>query len=271
MRRDRRSPARTPEPLNPRTPEPPELVAAIRRQFEVSADPRYRESIQRFFKEKIDVYGVKTPDARRIYKEYFKKVKHLPKDEILEICELLHHGTKYEEHGIAFSWAGKLSKRLEASDFSVLEGWLQKYVNNWASCDTFCGGAVGDFLLRFPEFLPRLRGWAKSKNRWLRRASAVALIQALKAAPGEGRSEKLEARTQNPFVSQAYETADVMLLDKDDMVQKGYGWMLKELAESRPREVFEFVMACKDRMPRTALRYAIEKMPAAWKKQAMAK
>jgi 3-methyladenine DNA glycosylase AlkD len=47
--------------------------------------------------------------------------------------------------------------------------------------------------------------------------------------------------------------------------------MLKELANKRPNEVFEFVLARRDRMPRTALRYAIEKMPPVWKKRAMAK
>jgi len=163
---------------------------------------------------------------------------------------------RYEEHAVAFSWAGKLGAKLEPADFVILERWLKKYVNNWAACDTFCGGAVGEFLVRFPEFLPRVRGWAKSKNRWLRRASAVALIPAAK---------------QQKYLPEAYETADILLEDEDDMVQKGYGWLLKEIANKRPQEVFDFVMERKDRMPRTALRYAIEKMPTAWKKQAMAK
>ena len=233
-----------------------DLVAAIRREFEKAADAKYRETIQTFFKEPIHVYGVRTPEVRRIHKEYFDKVKHLPKREILEICELLHQGPKYEEHGIAFSWAGRLVKKLEPADFAMLERWLKDYVSNWAACDTFCGGAVGEFLIRFPEFLPRVRGWAESKNRWLRRASAVALILAAK---------------QEKYLNEAYATADILLLDEDDMVQKGYGWLLKEIANRRPQEVFEFVMARKDRMPRTALRYAIEKMPIAWKKRAMAK
>ncbi|MBM3331586.1 DNA alkylation repair protein [candidate division WOR-3 bacterium] len=235
---------------------PKELVAEIRREFEKAADAKYRESIQRFFKEPIDFYGVRTPEVRRIHREYFDRVKHLPKSEILEICELLHKGTKYEEHGIAFSWAGRLVKKLEPSDFAVLERWLKLYVSNWAACDTFCGGAVGEFLLRFQQFLPCVRAWASSKNRWLRRASAVALILAAK---------------QERYLHEAYATADILLLDEDDMVQKGYGWLLKEIANKRPQEVFDFVLERRDRMPRTALRYAIEKMPAAWKKRAMAK
>jgi 3-methyladenine DNA glycosylase AlkD len=233
-----------------------ELVAAVRREFEAAADPEYRESIQRFFKESVDVYGVRTADARRISNEYFKRVRHLPKREVFEICELLHQGTKYEDHGIAFSWAGKLSSRFEPADFRILERWLKKYVSNWAACDTFCGGAVGEFLLKYPEFLPRVRDWAKSKSRWLRRASAVALIPAVK---------------QEKYVTEAYATAEILLSDEDDMVQKGYGWMLKEIANKRPQEVLDFVLERKVRMPRTALRYAIEKMPAAWKKRAMSK
>jgi 3-methyladenine DNA glycosylase AlkD len=236
--------------------DPGELVAEIRREFEKAADPKYRESIQRFFKEPIDFYGVKTPDARRIHREYFARVKHLPKRDIFEICELLHRGTKYEEHGIAFSWAGKLSSRFEPADFQMLDRWLKRHVSNWAACDTLCGGPLGEFLLKFPQFLPKVQKWAGSSNRWLRRASAVALILAAK---------------QERYLPEAYKTADILLEDEDDMVQKGYGWLLKEIANTRPQEVLDFVMARKDRMPRTALRYAIEKMPPAWKKRAMAK
>jgi 3-methyladenine DNA glycosylase AlkD len=252
----RERPTRALEPPNPRTLDPRELVAQIRREFGRAADAEYRESIQRFFKEPIDVYGVRTPDARRIQQTYFNKVKHLPKEKILDICEMLHQGTQYEEHAIAFSWVSKLVKKLEPEDFSILERWLKKYVSNWAACDTFCGGAVGEFLITFPEFLPRVRGWAKSENRWLRRASAVALILAAK---------------QEKYLPESYATADILLLDEDDMVQKGYGWLLKEIANKRPQEVLDFVLERKDRMPRTALRYAIEKMPPAWKKRAMAR
>jgi 3-methyladenine DNA glycosylase AlkD len=55
------------------------------------------------------------------------------------------------------------------------------------------------------------------------------------------------------------------------MVQKGYGWMLKEAANISPKEVYDFVMKRKQIMPRRSLRYAIEKMPPAWKKKAMKK
>ena len=55
------------------------------------------------------------------------------------------------------------------------------------------------------------------------------------------------------------------------MVQKGYGWMLKEASNLYPQEVFQYVMRHKIKMPRTALRYAIEKLPPGLRKKAMAK
>lgn len=62
-----------------------------------------------------------------------------------------------------------------------------------------------------------------------------------------------------------------MLTDPDDLVQKGYGWLLKDAAIKHPQEVFQYVMAHKKIMPRTALRYAIERLPADMKRQAMDK
>ena len=101
-----------------------------------------------------------------------------------------------------------------------------------------------------------MKTWAKSDNRWVKRASAVTLI--------------IPAR-QGKFLQDIFEIADILLLDRDDLVQKGYGWMLKATSEAHQNEVFEYVMKNKARMPRTALRYAIEKMPEDLKMKAMAK
>jgi 3-methyladenine DNA glycosylase AlkD len=62
-----------------------------------------------------------------------------------------------------------------------------------------------------------------------------------------------------------------LLSDSDDLVQKGYGWMLKAASESHQKEVFDFVIKNRSTMPRTALRYAIEKMPKELKVEAMKK
>jgi 3-methyladenine DNA glycosylase AlkD len=93
-------------------------------------------------------------------------------------------------------------------------------------------------------------------HRWMKRAAAVSLI--------------LPAR-HGKFLSDIFEIADILLLDKDDMVQKGYGWMLKEAAKPYQKEVFDYVVKHKAVMPRTALRYAIEQMPPEMRAEAMKK
>ena len=76
---------------------------------------------------------------------------------------------------------------------------------------------------------------------------------------------------EGKFSSDIFEIADILLQDTDDMVQKGYGWMLKAASHSHQKDVFHYVMKNKKIMPRTALRYAIEKMPLDLKRRAMAK
>ncbi|MBU2633224.1 DNA alkylation repair protein [Patescibacteria group bacterium] len=65
--------------------------------------------------------------------------------------------------------------------------------------------------------------------------------------------------------------AEILLQDKEDLVQKGYGWTLKESSNVFTKEVYEFVLKNKKAMPRTALRYAIEKLPKKWKQEVMKK
>jgi 3-methyladenine DNA glycosylase AlkD len=159
-----------------------------------------------------------------------------------------------EEAFIAFEWAYSLRRAYEPEDFQVFERWVDQYVDNWAKCDTLCNHTLGTFVEMYPQFIERLGAWARSENRWLRRASAVTLI--------------LPAR-KGMFLKEIFEIADIMLEDKDDMVQKGYGWMLKEASKKHQPEVFDYVMSKKARMPRTALRYAIEKMPVEMRRRAM--
>jgi 3-methyladenine DNA glycosylase AlkD len=73
------------------------------------------------------------------------------------------------------------------------------------------------------------------------------------------------------FLKDILEIADILLIDHDDMVQKGYGWMLKVASQTHQREIYNYIIAKKAVMPRTALRYAIEKMPDKLKQEAMKK
>ena len=234
------------------------ILQAIRADLVAAADPSTKESEQRYFKEGVQTYGVKTPTTNAIAKTYLKQLKaaRTPKAEILELCDQLWASGYLEESFVACLFTESLGTTTEPADFAVFDRWVHHHVNNWASCDTLCNHTVGDLLMRFPDLAEHLFDWAASDQRWVKRAAAVTLIVPTR---------------RGLFHPLAFRIADALLTDPDDMVQKGYGWLLKAVAESDQAAVFDYVMAHKAVMPRTALRYAIEKMPAELKQQAMAK
>ena len=197
-----------------------------------------------------------TSVVRKIAREHFRQVKDLPKDEVLGLCEQLLETGSWEEKTIAFEWAFRIRKQYQSSDFVRFERWLARYVTGWGSCDDFCTHAFGHLIYVFPEHIPSVKTWIPSENRWFRRGAAVVMIYGIRRQQGFGAS---------------FEIADQLLMDPDDLVQKGYGWMLKEISNKDSKPVFDFVMQRKDRMPRTVLRYAIEKLEPALRNEAMEK
>lgn len=232
------------------------LLDALRRELTANMDEKTRLSGQRFFKEEVKLYGIKSAVVQKISKEHFKSVKAYPKTEIFRLCDELWRSGYMEESFIACNWSYFIHQLYEPADFEIFQGWVADYVSNWASCDTLCNHTVGTFIAMYPDYLTRLKQWAKDENRWMKRAAAVSLI--------------IPAR-QGKFLSDIFELADTLLLDRDDMVQKGYGWMLKAASQAHEEDVFKYVIRNKAAMPRTALRYAIEKMPPARKSAAMAR
>lgn len=213
-----------------------------------------RQSTLRFFREPIQCYGLKSAEVSKLGKEAWKSVAHLSKEEIFKLCESLWQSGLLEESFIACQWSHKLVKQYEPKDFDTFEGWINQYIKNWASCDTFCNHTMGDLLIKYPQFLARLKDFTFSENRWVRRAAAVSLI--------------IPAR-KGLYLADIFDIANLLLTDSDDMVQKGYGWMLKVASQPHLQEVFDYVHRHKAVMPRTALRYAIEKMPEEMRREAM--
>lgn len=232
------------------------IIEDIRQTLSQSTDPKTQAQSQNFFKEKIKFYGVKVPLVNQISKEAFALVKGKPKSEIFALCDLLWQSEYIEESFIACNWSYYLKKDYKADDLKIFEKWVENYVNNWASCDTLCNHTIGTFIEMYPEYIIELKRWAKSENRWMKRAAAVTLI--------------IPAR-KGLFLDHIIDIANMLLLDKDDLVQKGYGWMLKAASEAHQTVIFDYVIAKKAVMRRTSLRYAIEKMPADMKAEAMKK
>ena len=204
-----------------------EIINKIREVLIKNADEKTRLSGERFFKEDVKLYGIKSANVSRISKEHYKNITDKSKSQIFSLCNELWKSGYMEESFVACNWAYNVRKQFEPDDFDIFEKWVSTYVGNWASCDTLCNHTVGTFVEMYPEYLSGLKKWAQSKNRWVKRASAVSLI--------------LPAR-RGKFLEDIFIIADILHSDKDDMVQKGYGWMLKAASEAHQKDVFNYVM-----------------------------
>lgn len=233
------------------------MVQEIKNELEEYSDPEEKKKRMhwgRQYQERPKFYGIPSPIVRKISSKFFQKVKKKTKQEILHLCEDLLESGYSEERIIAFDWAFRLRKFYEEADFQLLESWLVKYVHSWGACDDLCTYAFGAFIFQLPEFISKVKEWTRFANRWMRRASAVVLIYSIR---------------RKKYLGSIFEMADALLPDKDIMVQKGYGWMLKEASNHYPEEVFDYVVSNRKEMPRTALRYAIEKLAHELRKEAM--
>jgi 3-methyladenine DNA glycosylase AlkD len=125
--------------------------------------------------------------------------------------------------------------------------WLAgNHSANWATTDAICGALIGPLLVQHPELCPRMRAWAGDRNMWVRRASIVGLI------PRARRGESLDL---------VYEIARRLHADGEDLIQKAVGWTLREAGKTDMARLERYLRANGAAIPRTTLRYAIERFP----------
>lgn len=141
-------------------------IVAVRTELSRNVERHYVDNKQRFFKEEVTVYGVKTPTVRKIAKAAFKNhLRDASKELVFGLCAELWQSGYNEEAFIACNWSYAMLKYFEPDDLDVFERWIYRYVSNWAACDTLCNHTVGEFLEMYPGKISRLIVWAKDSNR----------------------------------------------------------------------------------------------------------
>jgi 3-methyladenine DNA glycosylase AlkD len=223
------------------------LLETVRAGLLARVDATFQEGQFRFFQEKVETYGVRSPDVRRIAAEVYHTAKDWPSARRNRFCAGLWKSGKLEEGVVVIYFYRRLRKQCAAGEFHLFEKWIDRYVRNWAHCDGVASWLLSASIENEPSLIEQLPAWTRSANRWKRRAAAVALLQEAK----RGR--------HTPDI---FRIAAALLDDPDDMVRKGVGWLLKETYPKKPREVVAFLQPWKARAPRLVLRYAAEKMTA---------
>lgn len=228
-------------------PDPKSLSLEVDRRLRALADPVFAEGQRRFFKHEISTYGVRTDKLHEAAREVYRVVKPWPVEARDEFTDRLWRMKGLESAALGIYVYRGFAKTCGEREFRLFESWVDRYVNNWASCDGVASWLLAASIGNCPELGNNLIVWTASPNRWKKRAAAVSLLQEAK----QGRRTDL-----------IFTVADRLLEERDDMVEKGVGWLLKETYPKRPRETVEFLLPRCGRATRLTLRYSAEKMTA---------
>ncbi|MFD2034946.1 DNA alkylation repair protein [Belliella marina] len=221
------------------------LTSLIISDLKEVAIPEKAEFFPRFFKTGKGQYGegdvflgVKVPEQRKIAKTYWKDIKPS------ELQELIH--STY--HEVRLTGIFMLVLKFEKSKSSVEKGkWVDFYlknksgVNNWDLVDSSAFQILGAWL--YDKNRDLLFELAKSNNLWDQRISIISTFYFIK---------------RNDFET-TLQLAEILLNHPHDLIHKAVGWMLREVGNRDIDIAREFVLKHIDKMPRTMLRYAIEK------------
>ena len=133
------------------------IIQEIKKELRNKSDPKAVTGESRFFKEKIKHYGIKTSEVENISKKYYQQVKSLDKKKIFSLCEELFSSGFMEDSFIASDWVYQQRNNFTPSDFQYFQRWVDKYIDNWAKCDTFCNHTIGSFIEKYPRYLKNLK------------------------------------------------------------------------------------------------------------------
>lgn len=233
------------------------MLSSVKSELQKFSNSEQAKVLQRFFKTKKGQYGegdiflgLKSPQiqdvAGRFHNLSFNDIQELLNSKIHEerMCALRILLIQYKK-------AKKdLLKKREIFEFYLRN---TKKINNWDLVDVSAPQIVGDFLQR--EGAQILKQLAMSENIWEKRIAIVSTY----------------AFVRKRSFGETLAIADMLLNDKHDLIQKAVGWMLREVGK-RNRNVLEIFLSTRHKeMPRTMLRYAIEKFPDEERKKWMKK
>jgi 3-methyladenine DNA glycosylase AlkD len=228
-------------------PTPARVGAEIRSVLRRDGSAEHAKGVQWFFKEEIKSHGWYTGDLRRLAATYRRRIqKEFGLDFLVNVANKLFAGRVLEEKVFAVLLLEKLTSNFEDSHFALFESWLTR-IGSWADHDALVHYLIGPMIVSQTARVQKVFQWAKSPDRWHRRAACVALIQGTR---------------QRKFSPQIVRLSNLLLKDADGMVQKGLGWLLRETAKADPRRTIPYLLKIRNRAPRLVLRTACETLTA---------
>jgi 3-methyladenine DNA glycosylase AlkD len=226
---------------------PAKYIADHLRQVLINgASAPHTAEVQWFFKEEIQSRGWYTDELRKLARRFTKVIKgDAGLSYLIQIADNLFHDNVLEEKILAVLLLETSTKSMTRDDFKLFEGWLDR-VSTWADHDALASYLLGEIMAADPKLSSHVFAWAKSPDRWHRRAAAVTLIRGIR---------------YGLFESEINRITTLLLHDDDLMVQKGLGWLLRVSAKCNPEFTVPLLMKICKTAPRLVLRTGCETLP----------
>jgi 3-methyladenine DNA glycosylase AlkD len=211
-------------------------------------DAKLARGVQQYFKQEIIALGIDTPTLREFAAGQSKPLTgtwRLP--DAVALCDRLLQEPELEVRGVGILILSAFKREFRPALIRSARQWLETRLDNWALVDTFCGSVLSPLLAQHPGVEKTLHTWSRARSLWVRRAAIVTLV------PFARRGRLLET---------AFGLACEHFEDPEDLMHKAVGWLLREAGKTDMPRLRQFLERRGPAIPRTTLRYAIERFPA---------
>ncbi len=223
------------------------------RNLRAQGNPTRAKAVQQYFKHSVFALGIDAPTLRQFATEQLKTT--MPVWTVAEgvaVCDRLLREPELEIRGLGILVLSGFRKEFAPKLLPIARRWFNMRLDNWALVDSFAGLVLSPLLKRHPSATVTLQHWSRAKSLWVRRAALVTLV------PFARRGE---------FLDLAYKLAGEHFCAREDLMHKATGWLLREAGKTDMLRLKQFLLQHGPSLPRTALRYAIERFPMAERAQ----
>lgn len=229
------------------------------RELKAQTRPAGTFDASRYFRttETLRFLNVRTPIVRALGKAIAREHRDLwTVRDALTFADLLIADPHLEIKGVGIETLACFRRQFTPALLDTWKRWLATNRSaNWATTDSICGSLISPLLLQHAELVPVVKGWTTHRNMWVRRAAAVSLV-------------RLAAR--GLALDDAYEVAIALRPDHHDLIHKAAGWLLREAGKTDAIRLERHLLANGPAIPRTTLRYAIERFSAGKRRELLA-
>jgi 3-methyladenine DNA glycosylase AlkD len=239
---------------------PKRLAIDVRSALAKAGDARTAARGLTFFKPNDDVrlYGIKSSCVRNIEKEAYGKIREeWSVEDAVAFYDLMSRDTHFEGTMVGVLLLGRFKSQFRKGMLATVKRWITDgRFRNWAAIDGLAPTLLTPLVTTYPDLASRVGEWTSSRNMWLRRAAVVTFV------PLARKGMQLD---------RAYMIVEDLLDDVHDLMHKACGWLLRETGKADARRLEQFLLIHGPRIPRTTVRYAIERFPQRKRKSLLVK